>query len=411
MTCGLPESDSSSKNDIVGVDHAGTPTPLSKGQGSSYSQAFRGIRLTSLLGILVAASTLHYWSQQGDPRFYSFLHSPIGSICAQVFGWWGSPLERPLPDKSDRHLTSAERTLKRVIEHSLSHCAEELVDHPYRVRYRDVAFRQEFLETPLYLYPPYAIISDIPRDETDLVARAIREVHLHFRETFSSLMTQAPKSELIHILFFSAEDEYRDYQKRFAHAMRNSSGFYSPSVNRLVLHRQPASTLDQNEAIDLTTMRHEAAHQLFFTFGIHSQHRVENEWLIEGLASYCEPPELGGVVPDQLRRLEDALSQDTIIPITDLVNHRSEGGLLAYKPAELAYAQAWSLVHFLMSNERRAAFFAYIRYLRTPQSFSEISEKSRIEILCRYLGISPTQLDQDWTHYVEDLVRKKAGES
>jgi len=330
----------------------------------------------------------------------------MGTACAHVFGWWRSPLECPLPDKRDRNLTPTERNLKRAIEDSVNQRAEAFIDLPYRVSYRDVVFRQEFPDMPLYLYPPYAIISDSPSDETDLVATAIREMHLKFRETFCLLMTQAPEGELIHILFFSAEDEYRDYQDLFAHAMLNTSGFYSPAVNRLVLYRQPASAIENKNGMCLITIRHEAAHQLFFTYGIHSRHRVENEWLIEGLASYCETPRLGGVDPVQLRLLTDSYSQETLIPIAHLVNHRSEGGLLAYKPAELAYAQAWSLVHFLMSDEHRTAFFAYIRYLRSTQSFSEVCKKSRIEILCRHIGISPTQLDQDWTHYVEDLVEQ-----
>lgn len=348
---------------------------------------------------LVGASVLNHWSHQRDPRFFTFLSSPMGSTCARVFGWWKSPLERPIADKADHRLTGEERGVKEAIQHAMSRELDAGDAIRFQVTYRDVAFRLEYADEPLYLYPPYAIISQLPAAEMDRTMTAVSDLFDGFQQTFAPLLTRAPDGELIHLLYFASEAHYRDYQQQVAHTMENTSGFYSPARNRLVLYRDPA--LD--DELSLLTIRHEAAHQLFYTYGVHSRHRMENEWLIEGLASYCETPRVGSVDGNQVVLLENARRAGQLIPIKELVNHHDDNGLMAYKPAELAYAQSWSLVHLLMQPAHREAFFAYIRHVRTPGTYKDLRESTRMDVLCRHLELTPEQLRAAWETHLHEL--------
>jgi len=375
----------------------------------SARKVLRTARIVVLAALLAASALLNYWSHQGDPRFFRFLSSPVGREVAHWFGWWRSPLEVPVPDKSEHAYSRRERNIKEAIEHVLDEKADAdpayAQSATYEVRYRDIQFRQEFADLPLYLYPPYAIITDLPAPEVDRTMAALRDIHDEFNRTFAPLTSRRPKHELIHLLYFSDKSAYRGYVRQHDQDLENSSGFYSPTVNRLVLFHQDHGVVEDSEIdpVTLLTVRHESAHQLLFTLGVHSQHRIENEWLMEGLASYCETPELGGIDPLQANLLQYQRQRGRLIPIRDLVNHRSDRGLLAYKPAQLAYGESWSLVHFLMQDAYRKDFFAYIRYLRDTDSFQAVRREERFLTLCRHLGLSPGELEREWMTHVQSL--------
>ena len=358
---------------------------------------FRRVRTAGLLVLLVEAARLNSWSRQGDPRFYAFLNSAGGAACARVFGWWSSPLERPVPDRADARLSARERDIKATMQHGLDQCT----GHPgsYRVQYRDILFRQEYAETPLHLYPPYLIVSELPAPVMDRTMGALSDVYSGFLEQFGPLVTRDPRGELIHLLCFASQADYADYQRRYARWLEDTSGFYSPSVNRLVLYRDPGD----ESSLPLLTIRHEAAHQLFYAYGVHSVHNIENDWLIEGLACYCETPRVGGSDAGQVSMLLRALANGTTLPLSSLINHHGQDGLLACKPAELAYAQAWSLVHLLMTDAFRDRFFNYIRFVRAPESFPAVRTPPRIELLCRHLQLSPDALQTAWEDHLGAL--------
>ena len=82
------------------------------------------------------------------------------------------------------------------------------------------------------------------------------------------------------------------------------------------------------------TIRHEGTHQLLFKYGIHSSHHVEHEWLVEGLATYCEMPRVGDIDRIRLGRVIEKQEDYALIPLEELVNARQTGGFMALGTVE-----------------------------------------------------------------------------
>jgi len=156
-----------------------------------------------------------------------------------------------------------------------------------------------------------------------------------------------------------------------------------------------------------TTLRHEGSHQLFFTYGVHSPYRIESEWLIEGLAVYCEPEQIGDTITSRARFIAESFKKKTYIPLAELLELRQPSGFASLKTGgevELAYSESWALVHYFMADDkRRNGFFEYIRYIRDPKHLDEAVRTPVLEMLSRFLQTSPDQLVADWKKYVKSI--------
>lgn len=373
---------------------------------------WRLLRLGVLTVLLAWSFVLLRWNRDEDPRFFAFLETRPGQVLSVLFGWWSSPLDRPSPEKPDAKLSEAERKVKAEMEAELRERVNRARDvavgyYAPRVSYRDVAFRMEFPALHLYVRPPFVVLSDAGTGEVNGLLEVLGSTYRGFTEVFHPLFADVRRDDLIHLLYFRNPADYLAYQKDRAAGMDHTSGFYSPVANRLVLYRQdggPPGAEDVEDATEtLHTIRHEAAHQFLFAHGVHSRHRIENDWLIEGLAGYCESERVGEADPDQAAQLRAALGAGRLVPLDELVNHRAETGLLGYRGAELAYGQSWSLVHFLMQPERRDAFFDYIRYLRDPKNFRAVKRADRFDLLADRLGMSRPDLHRQWREHVRGL--------
>jgi hypothetical protein len=310
------------------------------------------------------------------------------------------------------------------------------------VTYRDVRFSMEFPDLNFYSRPPYTVVTDQNYLQVERAVKDLQRLHYDFVRLFGSLITLPDRGEGIQLLFFQDEERYRSYQRGYAPQLEHTAGFYSPKLDRFVVFNQ--ATAQQNNpgsfflaktrafrrSSDTThgragdspvvgrslkhhaeeqtrmTVRHEGAHQLFFTYGIHSRHHAENSWLIEGLASYYETAPPGGPQPKRRELLKSSLRDHNLIPLADLVNSRSPRGLYAFwgdRRVHLAYAQSWALVSFLMREQHRERFFDYLRYVRDPANIDELAGTPRIDLLAQSLGLKTDELEKRWDHYLGSI--------
>lgn len=335
-------------------------------------------------------------------------------------------------------LTLARRRVSRI----------ERVSKPaYRITQRDVRFRMEFPHHRFFKKPPYVFATDSSFDEVERAIAALDELLLQFRARFGELITRPALGSGIQVVFFSREEPFRSYQRKHAPDIDNATGFYSPRMDRLVIlnawseawRRDAIERLDQAldeyrareggtlnepqvaawraraesrlrasaEEQTMATIRHEGAHQLFYTTGVHSRFRAENDWLVEGLAVYCETPVPGQTDPFRARLLKEEMRRGRLLALENLVNARDVSGLqsLGSNPltADLAYSQAWALVRYLMEEPRRAAFFGYLEYLRTPRHVREVATQPAWRILCRQMGVAPDDLESAYRSYIAGL--------
>ena len=317
---------------------------------------------------------------------------------------------------------------------------------PYTVRlppvtYRDVRFKMEFPDMSFYKAQPYSFLTDESYFSVTHAVNDLQILHNQFRDVFSPLLDRTLEHHDIEVLFFSNENKYRSYQRQVSGGLEYAVGFYTPVNDRLVVfnqfhgedmaaiqrmvsdreaqYRASANSPDAEqriaewrkkedqrlagyaEAQTKATIRHEGSHQLFFTYGVHSRHRVENDWLIEGLACYCETPQIGQIDPGRLRMVKAALQNGHAYPLrTLLVARDGFADMGTDERVSLAYSQSWSLIYFLMQRENRPRFFAYIRYLREPINLEAIRKREPLDLLAETEGWSAPELERRWKEFI-----------
>lgn len=167
-------------------------------------------------------------------------------------------------------------------------------------------------------------------------------------------------------------------------------GYYSNLSNRMVMYdltaglsgRPPQDVLELSRKLagqiaNVSTIVHEATHQIAFNSGLHVRLADNPFWLVEGMAMYFETPDLKNVSG---WKTVGALNQMRLRDYKEYVQTRRKPGSLEamltadekFQTANTAldsYAEAWALTHFLIERKRAA----YVDYL------DKLSEKQTLE--------------------------------
>jgi hypothetical protein len=305
---------------------------------------------------------------------------------------------------------------------------------PPPIRLRDVRFKLEFANFNLYRRPPFTIVTDQSFFEVQDATRTLDELHGDFVHTFAPLIRNHERNDGIQLLFFSDEGQFNAYRDEFAPALGYASGFYSPLKDRLVIYDQANSQWvdEASQQIDgqrdayrdyasergtdvalhewhqsakrtlgsiavranRMILRHEGAHQLFHTYGVHSETGAEHLWLVEGLAAYCEEQDgQGSMRVDELKAVADPYA----LSFPRLVNFARREGINSLgdqAQIDVFYPKAWLVVDHLMKRHREP-FFRYIRYVRDPANQAALDDADDFELLSRFVGVSQEQLQSE----------------
>ena len=320
------------------------------------------------------------------------------------------------------------------------------------VSLRDILFQMEYPEFDLTYFGHYTVLTDAPYYQVADSVEVLETLHQQYIETFSSIIRFPQEQKNLQVLFFSNEEDYREHQRETAPDLKSSVGYYSPLEDRMVVYNQQYSeramkvrkeveqdiaellkraenpaqrreilSIQQNVEQQIrdrarqetvSTLRHEAAHHLSYTYGVHSWIHTENGWLIEGLASYFESTlslNMNLELVDSLQRLK---RQNRIPPLSKLMDVRQplhfEQELPGIKSHE-AYALSWSLFYFCMLPENRDGFFTYIRNLQNPKDIGWLMATPRIEILSVSLGLRPDELEEKWRQHLDQMLAETWG--
>ncbi|MFP6906757.1 MAG: DUF1570 domain-containing protein [Verrucomicrobiota bacterium] len=306
---------------------------------------------------------------------------------------------------------------------------------PVNISYRDVRFRMEFPAMKFYCRPPFTIVTTENFFDVEKAIRNLERLHSDVLNSFGPLIEQPSRGKSIQIVFFSREKQFCAYRKKHAPNLGYSAGFYSPGLDRLVLFDQTSSSemvvakqhlagmrsaymrehtshsgragvykWHQKLKQKLTRLgreetervfRHEGAHQLFYTYGIHSEHHAENLWLLEGLATYCESSVPGTNPYHAVHELKEAHRLNDLLSWPKLVNYRSTQGfarLVRNDRVGMAYSQSWLLTHWLMQPGNRDGFFAYIRFVRDPVNARDLARMNHFDRLAAFVGMTPREI-------------------
>lgn len=229
----------------------------------------------------------------------------------------------------------------------------------------------------------YVICSDAPAAYAEWTGKLFERLLKAFLLTWKQAGWELAEPESpLPALVFRNQQQYAEYALKDAGPeVADKAGYYSMRTNRIVLYDlastgagEGLTNADQVERrvaaapLNVATIVHEATHQIAFTCGMHTRYADTPMWLAEGLAMYCETPDLrssggwktiGRLNVTRLRRYRDFSTQ-----------RRRDGSLQTLVQDEArfrdpetivdAYAESWALVDYLM-RERRDDFVTYLQ--------------------------------------------------
>ncbi len=220
--------------------------------------------------------------------------------------------------------------------------------------------------------------------------------------------------------------EFDQYTRAvFGGVAANVHGFYSPLTNRMVLYDLTASPNEppartwadivrklSAEPFNISTVVHEATHQIAFNSGVHQRLADTPPWLVEGMAMYFETPDLtsrngwrtiGRPNPWRLNSFLGAIRRQRMVPLKEFVTADAIFRDPATAPA--AYAQAWALTYFLIKTARNAM----LQYLDRLSRYPPLVERSKEEKLTDFtaaFGEDLATLESSFIAYTRRLQRR-----
>lgn len=196
-------------------------------------------------------------------------------------------------------------------------------------------------------------------------------------------------------------------------------GYYSTLTNRMVMYdltggQTPRNPRELNRLLNqqinnVTTIVHEATHQVAFNTNIHTRLAPNPFWLVEGLAMFFETPDLSN--PNGWRTV-GALNTARLRDFHRFRQSRRKPGSLReiisqddrLKDSETAldaYSEAWALSYYLIWA-RRDDYAAYLKALAEKEMLSEQTEDERIALFEEHFG----KIDEVEQAMLQHLARK-----
>ena len=270
----------------------------------------------------------------------------------------------------------------------------------------------------LHVTKHYVVCFDTSREYAVWSAALFERLHDTFVNywTNAGLEVRRPERPLVVVIFA----ERRDYEAFAARDLGAAAdrvvGYYNLLSNRVttfdltgsdVLPKPPGrrpgraglEILASPDAAGLvSTLVHEATHQMAFNAGLHRRLAPVPVWVSEGIATCFETPDLasargwkgiGGVNTARLDRYLQTFRKGGLreIVVADDPFRRAADGLDAY-------ARAWALTHFLMKT-RREAFAGYLKTIAAKPPCGDDSPERRLEEFTAAFGVGPDELEAD----------------
>ncbi|QDU64145.1 hypothetical protein Pan216_50340 [Planctomycetes bacterium Pan216] len=310
--------------------------------------------------------------------------------------------------------------------------AEEV--QPYSNRDLQRALEEElgpqfkFLKTNNYLVC-YSGDQAYARQAATLFERAYSTFTNYFRRR-GGFRFEKPKFPLIAIVCASRSEYIDLVSKELGPLAAQTAGVYMPGTNRMYMYDATGGQTGQNlqriaqtnarqaqnfafllQEQNISTVIHEAVHQIAFNTGFHKRHVLNPLWLVEGMAMYFEAPDrdarggwrgAGKVNRERLERfskmypsglipLEQMIIDDTVFRQADTAND--------------AYAQAWALSYFLAKSKTKS-YIKYLKILYEREPMVEYTPEERLADFRTAFGKSPEKLEVDFKRYMKRVVLK-----
>jgi Protein of unknown function (DUF1570) len=176
------------------------------------------------------------------------------------------------------------------------------------------------------------------------------------------LKLKEPEFPLVAIIFRDRDSYVAHARGEVGETAEAIVGYYSLQSNRVTMYH--LAGVDSRVA----TIVHEATHQIAFNSGLQTRYADIPLWVSEGIAEYCETPDLknskgwdgiGAVNRPRLDRFREYLRHRPADSLSTLIS--DDDRLRDSETALDAYAEAWALNYYLIRNHTKQ----YVAYLQT----------------------------------------------
>jgi hypothetical protein len=224
------------------------------------------------------------------------------------------------------------------------------------------------------------------------------------------------------VVIFGDKDSYLRYARAELGAAAGSAiGYYSFQSNRITMYdltgmqalrredsrrgslHDITAMLSEPEAAPLVaTIVHEATHQIAFNCGLQKRYADSPVWLAEGLAMFCETPDLfsnrswsgiGRVNYDRWDLYRDNANEDKVLPLESLIVDDSR--FRNSRTAVDAYAEAWAWTYFL-ATWHTDEFVAYMKHLANKPLLTSDDKKTRRTDFTKHFGSDFAKLEDEF---------------
>lgn len=224
------------------------------------------------------------------------------------------------------------------------------------------------------------------------------------------------------IVVFGSRPEYDRYAARELGVTPGTMiAHYSQLTNRVAMYdltfdigggpdRKLDDVLRTPAAIPMvTTIIHEATHQLMFNRGMQVRLADAPLWLNEGIANWFETPNLRnkkgwtrpGLVNNlRLRQFGKYLERRPANSIETLIANDDRFSFDGDRAFD-AYAESWALIHFLLKR-KKTEFREYLKAVSEKRPGFEVDEATRVKEFTDHFG-DLEKLDKAFLKYVRTL--------
>lgn len=192
-------------------------------------------------------------------------------------------------------------------------------------------------------------------------------------------------------------------------------GLYSQYTNRIMLYDQVAQqaldwgNLAGDNAVfhNVSTILHEATHQVAFNTGLHRRLADTPQWVIEGLGTYFEVPSAA-----RSRDASALVNRMRLADFREFLKWRHKPGSLESLLTDDrrfqgtwvldAYGQAWALTYFLIQT-RPQQYADYLKQLAAREPFVRYKPSDRLADFTTAFGTDLPMLEAHLLRYMQAL--------
>jgi hypothetical protein len=281
----------------------------------------------------------------------------------------------------------------------------------------------------VYQTAHYVICYDTSRAYAQWCGSLFERLYMAFRNAWTrqGFEMVEPEFHLVAIVFSDKASYVKYSQKELGDAADSIFGYYHLESNRMVMydlagvavHRPGRSVgpsqinqflASPNAPGAVSTIVHEATHQIAFNSGLHQRLSDCPKWFSEGIAMYCETPDLGrtkgwagigAVNRARLAQFQQFLQQRPANSLKTLIG--SNDRLLDVKQAVDAYAESWALTYYLIHKHPKQ-YIAYLKVLARKKPLEVDDSATRVAEFEEQFG-PLARLDGDFVNYMQIYLR------